>query len=300
MNDFDQAARYAAKLDPTGFINWLVPGLAFVFRGWLDTRTPPFPGERDRTCDTVAGLARNQRGGVTHVLVVEFQSEPDAEILERLLEYAVRVRRELPGSRQRREVGCAFVNLTGRRQRDTLRMALSDTPGIVVDFKVAVRTMPDEDAAETLAGIQAGPIARCILPWIPLMRGGGEADIIEEWMLVSSQEPDARRRGAYGGLALVFCELTAHRRSWRAALKGWNMLRSQIVEEWRQEGRVEGRVEEKRADVLRALQLRLANPVPADIAAPIEQQPDLEVLSRWFDLALTADSLETFRAGIRH
>jgi hypothetical protein len=31
-------------------------GLAY--REWLDTRTIPFPGERDRTCDTVARLDR--------------------------------------------------------------------------------------------------------------------------------------------------------------------------------------------------------------------------------------------------
>ena len=44
MGQFDQAARYVAKLDPPGFLRWLLssldPGLAF--RGWLDTRTLPF------------------------------------------------------------------------------------------------------------------------------------------------------------------------------------------------------------------------------------------------------------------
>src|SRR5262245_53436294 len=60
INVYDQAARYAVKLDPAGFCRWLLPGLdpAVEFRGWLDTRTLPFPGEQDRTCDTVAALAR--------------------------------------------------------------------------------------------------------------------------------------------------------------------------------------------------------------------------------------------------
>src|SRR6266545_1442012 len=57
VNFFDQAARYVIKLDPAGFFAWLLGGLVvLVFREWLDTRTLPFPGERDRTCDTVARL----------------------------------------------------------------------------------------------------------------------------------------------------------------------------------------------------------------------------------------------------
>ena len=56
MNDFDQASRYGAKLDPPEFTRWLLPALALrlVYRGWLDARRLPFPGEPDRICDTVA------------------------------------------------------------------------------------------------------------------------------------------------------------------------------------------------------------------------------------------------------
>src|SRR4051794_22716153 len=59
MNDYDQAARFAAKGDPAGFLRWLVPGLppGLEVRGWLDARTLPFPGEPDRVCDTVAELS---------------------------------------------------------------------------------------------------------------------------------------------------------------------------------------------------------------------------------------------------
>ncbi len=58
MGVYDQSARYTAKLDPAGFLCWLVPGVVRVwaYRDWLDTRTLPFPGEPDRTCDTVAGF----------------------------------------------------------------------------------------------------------------------------------------------------------------------------------------------------------------------------------------------------
>ena len=57
-NPFDQASRYAAKLDAAGHLAWLLrlAPAALPFRGWLDTRTLPFPGDPERTCDTVAWL----------------------------------------------------------------------------------------------------------------------------------------------------------------------------------------------------------------------------------------------------
>ena len=94
MNVFDQAARFALRPDPMGFLRWLVPGLdpALRFAEWLDTRTLPLPGEPDRTCDTVAALVRDGEPTVW-ALVTEFQAEPDPEMLDRLLEYLARLRR---------------------------------------------------------------------------------------------------------------------------------------------------------------------------------------------------------------
>lgn len=56
MRVFDQAAPYAAKLDPAVFLRWLLDTLdaQLTFHGWLDTHTIPFLGEADRICDTVA------------------------------------------------------------------------------------------------------------------------------------------------------------------------------------------------------------------------------------------------------
>ena len=122
MGQFDQAARYTAKLDPPAFLRWLLPGLdpALAFRGWLDTRTLPFPGEPDRTCDTVAELLDAAYIGRLWALIVEFQSEPDPEILERLLEYMIRLRREVRHGSDRREryvTAAVLLNLTGPRKR---------------------------------------------------------------------------------------------------------------------------------------------------------------------------------------
>ena len=64
-NVFDQANRYGVQPDPIGYFRWLIPGLdpALGFHGWLDTRTVPFPGEPDRTSDTVAHLAADVQSG---------------------------------------------------------------------------------------------------------------------------------------------------------------------------------------------------------------------------------------------
>src|SRR5262249_13180221 len=50
MAVYDQAARYAVKLDPAGLFRWLLPGLVpgLAFARWLDTQSVPFPGDPDR------------------------------------------------------------------------------------------------------------------------------------------------------------------------------------------------------------------------------------------------------------
>ena len=186
MGQFDQAARYTAKLDPPAFLRWLLPGLdpALAFQGWLDTRTLPFPGEPDRTCDTVAELLEAAHLGRLWALIVEFQSEPDPEILERLLEYMIRLRREVrhgPDRRGRYETAAVLLNLTGPPQTDVLDMVLACTAEVRLRFRPMVRTLRDEDAAGTLREIEAGTVGRCVLPWIPLMHGGGDVSTIEEW-----------------------------------------------------------------------------------------------------------------------
>jgi len=180
VNDFDQAARYAAKLDPPGFFRWLFDG-PLVFRDWLDTRTIPFPGEPDRTCDTVAGFENPKDIDQPFAVVVEFQSQPASDAVERLLEYVVRLRRELRHGSQRKNkylVAGALLNLTGPAQKPLLEMLLSTVPEIGLRFNVLVRTLREEEAASMLAAIESGETARCIPPWIPLMHGGKEAGII--------------------------------------------------------------------------------------------------------------------------
>jgi hypothetical protein len=178
-------------------------------------------------------------------------------------------------------------------------MALPCADEVRLRFRPRVRTLRDDDAAATLRDIDMGNFGRCILPWIPLMHGGGDVGTIEEWKRVAGLEPDGRLRSVYAALALVFAELAGRRVEWKQALEGWNMRQSMVITEWQDEAREKGRREAQRIDLRRVLQTRFFVPVPDDLAAAIETVADSEELARWLDIALTAVSLDAFRAAIQ-
>ncbi len=240
MGVFDQASHYALKADPSAFFIWRLGRFVdrFAFLRWLDTTTLAFPGEPDRVCDTVAEFAPRDGEGPRRLLDVESQSEPHADMLERLGEYAYRLRRGQrygAGQEGKYQVVSVLLNLTGPAQRSELDMREADLDGAGLHQRVVLVTFAEEDAAATLAGIASGELSRGLLPWIPLMRGGEEPTIIMEWRSLALEELNAQRRGDYGGLALVFAELAGRRPVWREALEGWNMQVSQQVLEWQAE-----------------------------------------------------------------
>jgi hypothetical protein len=306
VNPYDKAARYAAKVDPSGFLHWLLHEPAgLTFAEWLDTRTIPFPGEQDRTCDTVARLDRVAKRATPVACVVEMQSGRRGNSLERLADYALRVRREARHGRNRRgrfEAIAVLVNLTGRPQASTFRMGVPEVPQSHLEFRVLVWTMAAENAAATLQRIEAGQVTRAVLPWIPLMSGGADESIIAKWSRVARQERNAQRRSDYAALALVFAELSRCRAAWKQALEGWNMKESQQVLEWmnegRTEGRTEGRVENARDNLLRILELRFPGAVPRTWTKQIRTNDDLDELKRWLDVAVTAPDWDSFRQSV--
>jgi hypothetical protein len=311
-NPFDQACRYLAKRNPGGMIAWLLPGLSPTvrFRCWLDTRSIPFPGEPERVCDTVAHLVdTSTKASVPWALAIEFQRQPAATMFGRLLEYLGRLWRELPvsnTSRQGLSVAAAVVNLKGRGSSSkTMKLPGTEVQTIL---GVAERNLMDEDAAKTLQQIAEGGLDRCILPWIPLMRDGASADIIGEWKALAAADPDQRRRGDWAGLALVFAEAAQAHALWKQALEGWNVETSQQVLEWQAEalqrgltegkakGKAEGKAEAKAEDVISALRLRFGKKLPKQLQRLISQTTDLGLLDRWLEAAITAESLDAFRA----
>ena len=89
----------------------IIGGCGFLMNGTL-----PFPGEPDRVCDTVAEFAHATEPRRRCLVDVEVQAEPDPDMLERLGEYAFRLRRELryePGAAGKYAVFGLVLNLTG-------------------------------------------------------------------------------------------------------------------------------------------------------------------------------------------
>ncbi|MBX9584701.1 MAG: hypothetical protein K2X87_30730 [Gemmataceae bacterium] len=170
---FDQASRLAARLDPTGFLGWLfdLHPAAVGFAGWLDTRGV------ERVGDTVARLDDPAGGGPPWAVAVEFQTEPDPTMFGRLLAYLSDIWTHLrpdPERGSRFEVGAAVVNLTGNglASREMRRSAA----GLVTHLGVVERNLSRENADNTMGRVEAGDWSRCVLPWVPLMAGGGRPE----------------------------------------------------------------------------------------------------------------------------
>lgn len=77
------------------------------------------------------------------------------------------------------------------------------------------------------------------------------------------------------------------------------MRESTVVNEWIAEGYAEGWLKGWRAVILEILQVRFRAHIPADLATAIENNSDADELCRWLTFAVTADSLDTFRAAVQ-
>ncbi len=197
----------------------------------------------------------------------------------------------LPGDRY--ELTAIVVNLTGRGN-SARRMALGDTQWTLVPRELDVETL---DAGAMLEEIAAGVIPREVLALIPLMNRGAEDAMIARWLEVAGSDADAGRRGDYS-LALVFSEAVRCRDKWETALKGFNMIESPLVREWKDaaklEGILEGKIEGKIEWLLRVVKGKFRD-FTEEVGTGIRESQDLEKLDRWLDVALTVDTLEEFR-----
>jgi hypothetical protein len=292
-NVFDQAGRYVVKSDPEDFLRWLLPGLPgdVRFERWLDTHTIPFPGEPDRRCDTVAELVHAQGLAAPWALVNELQTRPDAEILDRLLEYLARARRELrhgPYRRDKYQLGATLINLTGTTRTSSLEMVLAGEVGIEFHWSVRVRNLSEEDAVTVLADVASGQRGRWILSWIPLMRGADGEAVQAEWKKQLAAEPERRCQGQWAHLAHLFADLVGLKEAWGILLEDWAMEESRVVAEWN----AKARREVKREDLLTVLRSRFKGNVPAAIVEVVRGQNDFQTLSQWFNLAVECPTPE--------
>lgn len=282
MQPYDKAARYGVKQDPPGFYRWLTrradSPLAFHF--WLDARRLARPEEGNLTCDTVACFLLPGHSHPTHALIVEFKAESERATVNQLLAYAVRLWMEPPPGPEMgplAHVGGAVINFTGPPQPATVDFAFPGLPDCQLRFQITQHTLRDEDAAATLADIRAGRVTPWLLAWIPLMHGGAEPGILEGWKEAALTVPDGRTRSTLGGFALLFAELAGRVGPWKKALEGWDMRTSQIVEEWRNEGRVEGQLETCRENLLALLEERFGQ-LPESVTRQIQSISDVKRL----------------------
>jgi hypothetical protein len=92
--------------------------------------------------------------------------------------------------------------------------------------------------------------------------------------------------------------LTEWKDIWRRALEDWSVEESQFLNEWGAKERAKGRVEARRDLLLRLLRGKFPTQLPPEVSSAIQAQADADELSRWFDLALTASSVEEFRSAL--
>jgi hypothetical protein len=303
MGAFDVTSRRAAKRVPIGFSGWTMSVLdpGYSFTGFLDARTAPPPTEPELTCDTLAEFRHPDRPAEPWIFLWEFFTEPSGDDLEKLLEYLIRFRRECRpvfDPRLKYNVGGVLIHLTGPPQADELKLIVPGSRDHGLWFRAIQWSLRELVAVETLSGIARGELSWCVLPWIPLMRGGGEPGTIEEWKRLADVAVDVSVRLDLAADALVFSDLTDIRPEWSKALEGWNVRESQQVLEWKAEGKAEGQAETARDYLLFVLQARYRTPPPADVVARVNSMKNLAELKHWLGLTQSCDSLEQFRTAV--
>jgi hypothetical protein len=305
MGMFDQTARQASKVEGEPFFAWALSrspqSPPLKFERWDDTRRLVVPGEPDRTNDLVAVLRRTDAEAPPCFMIVEVESEPERVIFQRVGLYEMLLSLEVvPGAEPGQEpmVGAVVLNLTGRQQPTNLEMPIPGT-SLGTWIRPIVINLCDENAQTTLAAIEAGELGISLLPWVPLMAGGGKPKLIERWTKAAERELVLDRRAAYRDWALVFAELSPEQVNWQQALEGWQMQESQVIRGWINRGKEQGNVERGRADVLRLIRKRLADPVPEALRLAVEGTNDLVTLERWFDAAIEAKTLADLRAAMK-
>jgi hypothetical protein len=304
MGQFDQTARPLSKMAGADFFGWAIgcsaPTRRLSFVRWDDTRRLVSPGEPERTNDLVALLRDEDRTRRPVWLIAEVEEEANKAILYRLGHYEFLLGKEVNPDCDPHGplVGSLLVNLTGEQ---AVRRLDWDWPGSDLGTRLApfIVDVAKEDAAATMAKVEAGLLGPSVMPYLVLMRGGGDPDVIEGWPnVVEAREPDVARRVQYRDAALVFAELTRRQVDWLRALEGWQMRESQYIKRWEQVGEERGILQTKREDLLQVVR-RLEDPVPEVIRLAVEGTNDLQTLKRWFDAALDANTIAELRHAMK-
>jgi hypothetical protein len=154
----------------------------------------------------------------------------------------------------------------------------------------------NDKAAEALEAVASEKASWGLLFWVALMTGADDEGIIRPWSeLVQQKVAGPWMKANLAGIALLFAELAGRYLVWERALEGWGMIESQVANSWR----AMGELKKARDWLLRLLRAKYKTSVSADIQQIVEQQTDVNLLNRWYDLALEADTWEVFVAGLK-
>jgi hypothetical protein len=300
MGYFDQAARFATHAEPDAVARRLLmpKGMLLRFRAWLDTRTLPLPGGPDRTADLVAALDDPAAEDRPWLLVFEFQAQVDPDKLDVTLEEVAILRNRVLHGQDRKgkyKVAAGLIYLLGRCPKDVLDMTLPDGSG--TRHAPLVWNVAEDSADLTLQAVVSGQMSWGILFWIALMAGGGEEALIAHWKeVVTATVSDDRMRNNLAAVALVFAELAGRVPAWKRGLEGFEMIESQIANEWISKGETKGMLKKGREDLIQVLKRRFPGMVSDDLVKVVNEQESLDLLNDWFTAALDVDSIEKFIA----
>jgi hypothetical protein len=296
-NFYDLACRFLAKHEPEAFLSWLL-GLThdqFTFHGWLDTRGVAFPGEPERVSDTVARVASLTAHGEPWVIAIEFQARPDPTMFGRLLGYLSGLWltcKPDDGRGSRFQLGAAVVNLAG--SGSAARDMHWPEAGLRTALVPVERNLEREPADALLARIEASGGSKALLPWVPLMSGGENPDLIDRWKVLAGAETDTRLKSQYATIALLFAAKAERKTIWEQKLEDWNVEDNSYVNGWiavgekrgeargKEIGKEIGMVEADRASVLRLGAKRFGD-APANVQSAVNGIADRERLERIAD-----------------
>jgi hypothetical protein len=130
-----------------------------AFQDSVDRRTALFPGEPDRTRNTVGEFMPVIGDGTSWAIIVEFAARSAAGTSVRLLKDLVGLRRQPhPAAEgQERRQAAAVVNLTGPAQPDSRDLVLPGGVQVTLPFQLVQRNLRDDDSSARLQGIAAEP-----------------------------------------------------------------------------------------------------------------------------------------------
>ena len=302
MNDFDQAARFVAEMDPQGTLDRLLDGsgLRLRFCRWFPTNTVPRLQSPEREADNVAECDDLDVPSRRWLVVIEWQSRPDKAKLRTLLEEAQTfASRALGEDGKRFAVMPAIVHLSGEPEKKAEDMRSPSGHGLFgmpASWEIA-----KDEAAKELDAIRAGKRPWSILCWVPLMSGAEQDIIVSAWReALPTVVADEARQRHVRATALILSELARVQPAWQQGLKEESIMgESSIMNAMRKIGADQARLTMKRKWVGDLLDGRFPGQAPEEVKRLISQQDSEAMLDVWFASLARAGSYAEFDAVLR-